>query len=62
MELEDCVDEIEKLKIQKNGFDIEKIKENLEKEKLECEKAEKIYNLKNIVDNYHAIKKYCQNT
>ena len=35
VELEDCVDEIEKLKIQKNGFDIEKIKENLEKEKAE---------------------------
>ena len=48
VELEDCVDEIEKLKIQKNGFDIEKIKENLEKEKFECEKAEKIYNLKRL--------------
>ena len=48
VELEDCVDEIEKLKIQKNGFDIEKIKENLEKEKVECEKAEKIYNLKRL--------------
>ena len=48
VELEDCVDEIEKLKIQKNGFDIEKIRENLEKEKVECEKAEKIYNLKRL--------------